>query len=113
MVKTDFGNIFVYPDDKITKYANTGTFDGTTGAMVTDFAIMYDPNMLYLCVFRDFFSKPLPEDTDGVKEYGAVEFTFEDAAPQGTAIFNFSGNSANSPTLGLPTTSAGYAIAYS
>jgi hypothetical protein len=113
VVKTDFGNVFVYPDDKLTKYANTGTFDGTSGAMVTDFAILYDPNMLWLCMYRDFFSMRLARTKDGETEYGAVEFTFEDAAPHGTAIFNFSGNSANSPTLGLFTTSAGYEIAYS
>jgi hypothetical protein len=108
VVKTDFGNVFVFPDQQLTKDATPGSFDGSSGSMIMDWAILYDPKMLSVCMYRDFRTWKVAKTTSGETECCEVEFTFEDAAPHGTAIFNFSACSPNSPTVGLYTTTAGY-----
>lgn len=108
MVKTDFGYIYVFPDQQLVKDATPGSFDGSSGSMIMDWAILYDPSMLYACMYRDFRTWKVAKTTSGETECCEVEFTFEDSAPHGTGIFNFSACSPNSPTVGLYTTTAGY-----
>ena len=112
VVITDFGQVRFYACEDMTKYAQTGTYDGTSGAMVSDFALLFDPNMVSLGIYRDFFSKELAQTTDGHTEYCAVEHTWIANAPHGIAVFDFAGAAVHTTTLGLPTTAEGYSASY-
>lgn len=112
MVTTDFGTVYFQAHRNLVKDATPGTFDGTTGDMVTDFGLLFDPAYFSLKMFRDFQTSYPADATDGTTKRGLVEFTFESETPHGIVIFNFSGVSPNTPIRGLPTTAAGYALAY-
>jgi hypothetical protein len=116
IVITDFGKVRAIPHEDLVKYTDNGTdaYDGTAGTMVTDFAILFDPAYVKLLMFDDFFTDELGKTTDGITRFAGVEFSIEASAPHGIGIFDFAGNhAAHTYQIGLPSTAAGYAAAYS
>jgi len=93
-----------------TKYPDTGsyTFDGSSGTMLTDFALLLDPAYAAICMFRNFKRDPLAKVGDLTSEQLVVEFTFESSAPYGMCVFNFSGASAHGTPHALYQTAASY-----